>query len=483
MNLRVVAAIARDEWRYWRRSKLGMISSAAVLLLTAASLLSTVTRVETERITRDNFQVEAEETFASQPARHPHRMIHYGHYVFRVPPPLSVIDPGVDAFTGTVMFLEGHRQNAAVFSPRYSAAQAGPLAELSPAFAYQILVPLLLIVLGFGSIPREREAKTDYLLYAGSVTATDLWLGKTLALAGAALLSLAPLVLGLVVAWGAGASLTTAAYLFIGYAIYLLTWVFLISALSAVVATAAASFSMLLACWVALCVVVPPIAGAVAVGSAPVDGKVASDYALGRALRSTGDGHNAADPAFAGLRAQLLEQYEVSDVADLPINIRGVVAQVAESKQGEILNTFADERMFKESAQSQVVGWFGLLSPALALKNFSVITAGTDLRQYHRFLRDAEAVRYDFVQKLNALHIEQLAYSDDIQRSNDPEAEQRTRLNAANWRMLEEVSSLPRPASTRLLEGFPHLLIMLAWCAFMAWVGVRNMKKGVNDVE
>ena len=35
MNLRVVAAIARDEWRYWRRSKLGMISSAAVLLLTA----------------------------------------------------------------------------------------------------------------------------------------------------------------------------------------------------------------------------------------------------------------------------------------------------------------------------------------------------------------------------------------------------------------------------------------------------------------
>ncbi len=482
MNLRVAVAITRDEWRYWRRSRLGVISSVAVLLLTAASLLSTVTRVETERITRNNFQAEAVETFASQPARHPHRMIHYGHYVFRVPPPLSVIDPGVDAFTGTVMFLEGHRQNAAVFSPRYSAAQAGPLAELSPAFAYQILVPLLLIVLGFGSIPREREAKTDYLLYAGSVTATDLWLGKTLALAGAALLSLAPLVLGLVVAWGSGASLTTAAYLFIGYAIYLLTWVLLISALSAVVATAAASFSMLLACWVALCVVIPPVAGAAAVASAPVDGKVASDYALGRALRATGDGHNAADPAFATLRAQLLEQYEVADVADLPINIRGVVAQVAESKQGEILNTFADKRMSTESAQSQVVAWFGLLSPALALKNFSVIAAGTDLRQYHRFLREAEGVRYDFVQKLNALHIEELAYSDDIQRSNSPEAERRTRLNAANWRMLENVSSLPRPASTRLLEGFPHLLIMLAWCAFMAWVGVRNMKKGANDV-
>ena len=369
-----------------------------------------------------------------------------------------------------------------LFSPRYSAAQAGPLAELSPAFAYQILVPLLLIVLGFGSIPREREAKTDYLLYAASVTATDLWLGKTLALASAGLLSLAPLVLGLVIAWGGGASLTAAAYLFIGYAIYLLSWVFLISALSAVVATAAASFSMLLAYWVALCVVIPPVAGAVAVASSPVDGKVASDFAVSRALRVTGDGHNAADPAFATLRAQLLEQYEVSDVADLPINIRGVVAQVSESRQSEVLNAFTDKRMTKESAQSQVVGWFGLLSPALALKNFSVITAGTDLRQYHRFLREAEGVRYDFVQKLNALHIEELVYSDDIQRSNSPEAERRTRLNAANWRMLENVSSLPRSASTRLLEGFPHVLIMLAWCAFMAWVGVRNMKKGANDV-
>ena len=60
-------------------------------------------------------------------------------------------------------------------------------------------------------------------------------------------------------------------------------------------------------------------------------------------------------------------------------------------------------------------------------------------------------MRYGFVQKLNELHIEELAYSDDIQRSNDPEAEQRTRVSAANWRMLENVSSQPRTALTRFL--------------------------------
>ena len=121
--------------------------------------------------------------------------------------------------------------------------------------------------------------------------------------------------------------------------------------------------------------------------SVPIEGKVASDFAVSRALRLTGDGHNAADPAFAALQAQLFEQYQVSDVADLPVNIRGVVARYAESKQSEVLNAFAEDRMSRESAQSQALAWFGLLSPTMALRNFSVTAAGTDLRQHHAFAR------------------------------------------------------------------------------------------------
>ena len=160
------------------------------------------------------------------------------------------------------------------------------------------LVPLLLIVLGFGAIPREREAKIDYLLYAASVSPTESWFGKTLALASVALLRFLPLACGLAVALGAGESLSIASYMFAGYAIYLLSWVFLISAVSATAVTATASFSILLACWVLLCVIMPPVAGAAAVAAAPTEGKVASDFAVNRALRGTGDGHNAADPAF-----------------------------------------------------------------------------------------------------------------------------------------------------------------------------------------
>ena len=145
--MQTVLLIAQEEWRYWLRSRLGVFAGGVLLLIVLASLFSTIAQVETERSTRENFQLSAEETFREQPPRHPHRMVHYGHYVFRSPAPLAIIDPGVDVHTGTIMFLEGHRQNSAVFSPGYAAAQAGPFSELTPAFAYQILVPLLLLII------------------------------------------------------------------------------------------------------------------------------------------------------------------------------------------------------------------------------------------------------------------------------------------------------------------------------------------------
>ena len=40
---------AREQWRYWRRSRLGMIAGLALLMLVLASIISTTLHVETER--------------------------------------------------------------------------------------------------------------------------------------------------------------------------------------------------------------------------------------------------------------------------------------------------------------------------------------------------------------------------------------------------------------------------------------------------
>ena len=477
MSIQPILIIAKEEWRYWRRSRLGIIAGLALLLIVIASTTSTIVQVEAERSLRENFQTSAEETFKEQPDRHPHRMVHYGHYVFRAPAPLAIIDPGVDVHTGTIMFLEGHRQNSAVFSPRYAAAQAGPFAELTPAFAYQILVPLLLVIIGFATISREREGKTDYLLVSSAVSPIALWLGKTLALTSVALVALLPLAGGLVFGVLQGESAGIAVVFFLGYLVYLACWSSLITAVSAWTRNSSLSLSLLLASWVLLCVIMPRLASTVASAAIPLDGKIVKDLEMTRALRELGDGHNANDPAFEKLRAQLLEKYEVDDIEDLPVNFRGVVASTSEANLTEVLNEFADERMEQEMAQSNLVRWMSPLSPALAAKSFSVQLASTDLKQHHRFLRDAEALRFDFVQKLNQLHVEDLAYEDDIRRSEGKEANLRARVSAANWRMLETFPWQPNSTSDRMAESAPQLLILLFWWMGAALFGASGTQR------
>ena len=47
-----------------------------------------------------------------------------------------------------------------MFADTRASANVGGFQSLSPAFVYQILIPLLLIALGHGVFVREREART-----------------------------------------------------------------------------------------------------------------------------------------------------------------------------------------------------------------------------------------------------------------------------------------------------------------------------------
>jgi ABC-2 type transport system permease protein len=113
----------------------------------------------------------------------------------------------------------------------------------------------------------------------------------------------------------------------------------------------------------------------------------------------------------------------------------------------------------------------------VAFATASRALAGTDLDNHHRFMREAEALRFRFVQALNRIHAEQLAYTDDIARSRDAEAERRTRVDPSAWRVLEEFRFRPASAATRLQSAAPALFMLLAWLslalAACAWSARR----------
>ncbi len=92
-----VWAVAAAEWRCWARSRLALGAALLLALLLLATTVLTALRMQAERAEREHHQGQAEAAFLAQPDRHPHRMVHYGHYVFRTPAPLALFDPGLDA--------------------------------------------------------------------------------------------------------------------------------------------------------------------------------------------------------------------------------------------------------------------------------------------------------------------------------------------------------------------------------------------------
>ncbi len=472
-----IATIAREEARLWLRSKLALGALLVFALLLTATSWTTANRMSHEVAHRASQQALAEETFLAQPDRHPHRMVHYGHYVFRAPPPLSIIDPGVDSVTGQSIFLEGHRQNTAMFADAGAGANLGGFEELTAALAYQLFVPLLLIALGHGLVIREREENTLAPLLAQGVSGTALCAGKWLALAGVALALLLPLVVLSVAAVPASGEGLAGAGLVSLYALYLLIWCGLILLVSTVVRSRPLALGILALCWLGAALIVPRMAVESASSAMPAPGKLETDLRMQADLRAVGDGHNAGAPQFRQLQANLLAQYEVDRVEDLPVNFRGVVAEVAEADLTEVMNRYAEERMELESRQARFAEAFGWLSPVVAVSAGSRALAGTDLATHHRFLREAEAVRFDFVQGLNRVHVEQLSYIDDINRSNDEASQRRTRMSAENWNVLDAFAFQPAAADERFRRAGAPFAMLLAWLLLLGGGGLAAAKR------
>lgn len=465
--------IAADEWRYWRRSKLALaVAGLFAIMLVAVSVL-TILRIDAQAHEREHHQTEAEQTFLSQPDRHPHRMVHYGHYLFRAPMPLAVVDPGLDAVTGQAMFLEGHRQNSATFSASSNSADLGGLSWLTPAVVYQVFAPLLLIVLGHGAIVREREAGALAPLLAQGLTGRTLFAGKALALLLFVLLLLVPLAVSVGVALGSGEALLAAASLVGVYLLYLAIWVGLTLLVSSALRKRGAVIATLAACWLAITLVLPAAAVSVTSRAAPLAGKIETELTMLTEVRELGDGHDVDDSVYDALQASLLEQYGVARVEDLGVNIRGILAQKAEAELTDTLNVYAERRMEAERRQAELMRAHGWLTPTLAVSVGSRALAGTDLDHYHRFLRQAEAVRIGFVQGLNRAHAEVLSYIDDINRNRDEASFNRSRIDAANWQVLEEFHYEPASATARLANAGPSVLMLAAWLAALAVLLLR----------
>ena len=465
--------IASNEWRLMRRSRVAQLAVLMLLALTAIATLTSLAHRDNSDALRARFQAQADRQFDGQPARHPHRMVHYGHFIFRPLPPLAAFDPGVDAFTGSTIFLEGHRQNSANFGDVRQSSLLARFGQLTPAFVLQVLAPLVLVFIGFGLIAREREAGTLRVLAAHGMTARSLIAGKALALGGLAMVMLLPVVVAL--AWlvlAKGAPLAAAAVLALGYAAYLALWVIGIAAVSSLASNARTSLMSLLGIWAVTTILIPRAVPDIALAAAPLPTRLETDIAIQRDLRRIGDSHNPDDPHFAAFKARILKQYGVARVEDLPFNYRGLLAMEGEKLTSRLFDEYADRQFAEQRRQGAIATSFGLLSPAIALKSLSMTTAGSGLEGHWRFLKQAEAYRYAIVQQLNRLQAETLTYSDDSSRNNDPQAGRRVRIDPRHWHDVPDFAYRPASLGEKFRAALPGAASLLTWLV----VGIISLR-------
>ena len=362
---------------------------------------------------RTAYQHQARKDWLSNPDKHPHRMAHYGHFAIRPQPPLSVFDKGLENFLGSTLFLEAHKQNSVNFSEAGFSTGLLRFGEISLSMVLQLLLPLLIFFLGFGSVAAERDNGTLPMVLSQGVSWRDLLIGKSLGLLGIIASLFVPIMLLATVLWlttqGGRVSLDQTlrlGLLLITYFLYLAFFCVIAVLVSAVSSSAKAALVTLIGLWLMLTLVLPRAAQAVGSSLFSAPSKVAFFDQIGEDVLKEGDSHNPNDPHYKALKDSLLATYGIDSVQQLPINYSGFVMAEGEKISATIYNQHVEQLQAIYDRQNRFSRAMAFLDPYLAMRNLSMALSGTDYASFVDFGRQAEEYRYAMAQRLNALQMQ-----------------------------------------------------------------------------
>ncbi|QUS37783.1 DUF3526 domain-containing protein [Tardiphaga alba] len=385
----MIRTIALKDLREIIRDGRMLWAAALIILLSIVALASGSIRQSQINHERAAGQALDYQAWLQQGERHPHDAAEQGMHVFKPEPPLAVLDPGIEPFVGSTVWLQAHRQSELKFRPAQDATGLQRFGQLSPAWIVQVLVPLLIIVIGFGAISGERERGTLRQLLSIGVPARQLLLGKALALAACACALVIPV--WLVFSVVATISLPSAErldvvyrmlWLIAGYGLYLGFFVFLTIAVSAMVRSSRAAVVLLLGFWVAATLIAPRTASEIANVIDPTPSRLDFNNHLS---------HDISEAAGEAWKSSfgVKEQWDPS----LPLSKWGAALKVddhagygvLDQTFGKLWDTFERQQRFQQ--------WIGLVAPVITLRGFSMGLAGTDFAQHRDFSTAAELQR------------------------------------------------------------------------------------------
>jgi len=386
----------RRDWRVWLVIGVGLALAACAALLSSLELRATLDA-------RADAQQAEQQRWSQQGKKYPHSAAHYGVYVFKPLSALAALDPGIEHYVGASVWLEAHKQNELVYRPANDEPGVNRQFRLNPALVLQVLAPMAMIFLGFGMFAAERERGTLAALRINAAPLSALACAR-----GAVLLCLAmTLVLPACVAVGVlewtldnrspfSDGGLRAALFALGYLVYLGTWAALIAGVSAWSANLRTSLAVLIGLWALTALVIPRTAAELAQLAAPLPTMQQFRAGLDGALGMPDDPEQAKRD-----KEQLLREYGVNDVKDLPVNWAGVSLQRGEQHVAKIFDQHYGRLFGAMQRQSTAAALAGWLSPSVTVAGLSSAVAGSDTAHHIQFIHGAEQQRRAIQQVMN----------------------------------------------------------------------------------
>ena len=393
-----------NEWKGLFRNKLFLFFISFFLLLlfivTFFGNIQNKKQIQNQQEAKNHIRDQWDEMGPSNP----HSAAHFGTYAFKANSILNSLDEGVNAVTGLVLRLEGHKQNEVAFSESSQSLTISTFGKLKVSLLFQFIIPLFLIFLAFNTYTSEISSGRLKLLLIQGNSMSKLIFAKIFTLLSLATLLLLFTILVqffLNINYIKLDQIIRLVMFFFSYFLYYFIIISFTVFLSLLLKKSTSALSLTIITWLLWTIFIPKTVGNFTESLTPLSTRIELSEKM-QDDRSKGiDGHNPFDDRKIKLEKEILARYEVDSLSHLPINFAGILMQADEEFGNQVWDKHYGELYEKLETQKRNYQLSGLINPFASLQSLSMASAGTDLLHHLDFLSHAEKYRRYFIKTLN----------------------------------------------------------------------------------
>jgi len=400
--------LVQKEFKIALREKLIISIGLSTMLLLGIALYTGYISYIHQRKVIDQTKEEKRNEWLNQSDKHPHIAAHYGTFVFKPKTILSVFDFGLDAFTGTSVYLEAHFQHEFMFRPAQDHSSMIRFGELSSALVFQVLIPLLIIFLTFSSYTKERENGTLKLLMSQAINIHLLSWSKIVAYLIMLGLILCPFFVGCIILSGVKFQQNTLPditsrilLLIFFYGIYLVFFTVFSVWVSFRSTNGRNALLTLLSIWIFFTILMPKTVTNLSESLYSLPSMREFKAQIQKDISHGLDGKTTRLVRKQNLERELLKTYEVDSVQQLPFNFEGVSMQAGEDYGNKVYDYHMEKLRKIFNKQNQLSSIASILNPYMAIQHLSMALSGTDIHTFNHFEDEVENYRRELVRLMN----------------------------------------------------------------------------------